>query len=196
MKFFSVIFCLLLSPGLVLAEAGDWLVRVGAHTVDPKSDNSDIVEVDAGTMATFNVTYFVNTHWAVELLAALPFEHDVNLVNGPEVAQVKHLPPTLSAQYHFRPGHSLRPYLGVGVNYTLFFQEDTRGPLDGTRLELEDSVGLAAQIGVDLDISDKWFVNAEVRWIDIGPKAKVDGTSLGRVEIDPFVYGINLGFRI
>ena len=90
----------------------------------------------------------------------------------------------------------MRPYIGAGLNYTLFFEEDTTGALAGSRLELEDSVGAAGQLGIDIDLNERWFLNAEVRWMDIDTKAKLNGISLGNVSIDPWLYGINLGVRL
>ncbi len=178
------------------AESSPWLLRVGAHNVAPKSDNHSIVEVDDATMLTFNLTRFLNEHWAVELLAAAPFKHDIDLVSGGKVAETKHLPPTLSAQYHFNPGGKIRPYVGAGINVTLFFEEDTTGVLAASDLSLDTSVGAAAQLGMDFDITEKLFVNAEVRYIQIETKAKLDSTSLGDVEIDPWVFGVSLGLRL
>ncbi len=192
----AITLCCALYTVPVHAERGDWQIRMGGSLVNPKSDNHGIVEVDSDTMLTFNATYFLTPNWAIELLAALPFTHDIDLVGGGRVAETKHLPPTLSAQYHFMPGGKVRPYVGAGINYTLFFEEDTTGALAGSSLKLEDSVGPAAQIGIDIDLSDRWFLNAEVRWMDIDTKAKLDGVSLGTVEIDPWLYGINLGFRL
>lgn len=186
---------LLLSPHAI-AEAGDWLFRFGGHYVDPKSDNHSVVEVEAATMVTFNGTYFITDRWALELLAALPYTHDIDLVGGGNVGETKHLPPTFSVQYHFMPTRNVRPYFGVGVNYTIFFEEDTTGALAGSRLSLEDSVGPSAQLGLDIDLNERWFLNAEIRWMDIDTKAKLNGTSLGTVSIDPWAYGLNLGFRL
>lgn len=177
------------------ADAGDWLWRVGAHSVRPKSDNHDVVNVDSATTLTFNATRLITPNWGVELLAALPFEHDINLNGGGKVASTKHLPPTLSVQYHFMPAGTVRPYAGLGLNYTLFFDEKTRGALAGTDLKLQDSFGLAAQLGVDVSIGNDWFVNVDARWLDIDAKAKVDGTSIGKVHIDPFAYGVSVGRR-
>ncbi|MGI9247704.1 MAG: OmpW/AlkL family protein, partial [Woeseiaceae bacterium] len=75
-------------------------------------------------------------------------------------------------------------------NYTLFFDEDTTGPLAGTSLDLDDSVGLAAQIGADFEVSEKMSVNFDVRWIDINTDAELDGAALEEVEIDPMVYSL------
>ncbi|MCR9259418.1 MAG: outer membrane beta-barrel protein [Pseudomonadaceae bacterium] len=173
------------------AEAGDFLVRVGASIVDPKSDNHPVVEVDSGSTLTFNGTYFMTDQWAVELLAALPFKHDIDAVGGGNIGETKHLPPTLSVQYHFMPDQPVRPYVGAGLNYTIFFEED----LDGADLSLDNSLGWAAQIGVDIDLTESMFLNADVRYIDIEADAKVNSTSIGTVEIDPWVYGIHVGFR-
>lgn len=192
---------LIFIAGLLLAwpasaEQSQWLVRAGAHNILPQSDNGDVVEVDNDTMVTFNVTYFATENWAVELLAALPFKHDIELIGGGKVADTKHLPPTLSVQYHFLPDRSIRPYVGAGVNYTIFFEEGTTGPLAGSRLSLDNSVGLALQMGVDFDINDRWFTNLDVRYIDIDTKAKLNGSSIGTVDIDPWLVGLNLGVRL
>lgn len=176
-------------------DQGDWLIRFGASNVDPKSDNSPIVSVDSAVSATFNFTYMMTDNWAVEVLAAYPFEHDISLVDGPEVGSTKHLPPTVSLQYHFMADSAFQPYLGVGVNYTMFFSEDTYGPLAGTDLSLDDSWGLAYDIGADFVLNDKWFLNVSFRYIDIETDASLDGAFLGKVEIDPWVYGAHVGFR-
>ena len=180
----------------VFAEQGDWLIRVGTHNVNPKSDNHSIVEVQDDTMLTFNFTYFFQHNWAVELLAAAPFEHDIELIGGGKVGSTKHLPPTLSVQYHFRPDTRVRPYFGVGLNVTEFFEEDTTGALAGAKLELDRSVGVAGQVGLDIDINDQWFVNMDVRYFDIETDADLNGASLGTVEIDPWAVGLSVGMRL
>lgn len=179
----------------VAFEPGDWLVRVGASNVDPRSNNSEIVSVDSAASLTFNFSYMMTDVWAVEVLAAYPFKHDISLVGGPKVGSTKQLPPTVSLQYHFRPTEKLQPYLGLGINYTNFFSEKTTGLLEGTNLSLGDSWGLAGQIGFDVIFNDNWFLNLDARYIGIESKAKLDGVSLGKVEIDPWVYGAHVGFR-
>lgn len=176
-------------------EPGDWLVRVGASYVNPASDNHDVVSVESATSATINFSYMMTDVWALEVLAAYPFKHDIELHDGSKVGSTKHLPPTVSLQYHFRPTEQFQPYVGVGINYTNFFSEKTQGALEGTDLSLGDSWGLAGQIGFDVMFNDDWFFNFDVRYIDIDTKAKLDGASLGKVEIDPWVFGAHIGYR-
>jgi outer membrane protein len=176
-------------------DAGDFIWRVGVHNVRPKSGNHDVVNVDTGASLTFNGTYMLASHFGVELLAAMPFAHDINLNGGGKVAETKHLPPTLSLQYHFNPNGSWRPYAGAGLNYTLFFHEKTVGALSGADLELDPSWGLAAQFGLDVDLGSDWFVNADARWFDIDSDASLNGASLGSVEIDPYAFGLSIGRR-
>lgn len=176
-------------------EEGDWLMRFGVSTVNPKSDNHPVVSAEDGTSLTFNFSYMMTRNWAVEVLAAYPFEHDVDLVGGPTVAQIKHLPPTVSLQYHFAPDAKFQPYIGAGLNYTTFFSESTEGPLAGTKLSLDDSFGLGYQVGADIILNEKWFLNLDARYLDIDSDATLDGVDLGTVEIDPYVYGIHLGFK-
>ena len=195
-------------------DAGDWIVRVGASNVDPDDPNGSLlgldVDVDDDTSVTFNGTYMWTKHVGIELLAALPFEHDIELQGVGKVGSTKHLPPTLSAQWHFLPDSRFQPYVGAGVNLTIFFDDEEDGALKdiGGTLSINDetSVGLGAQIGADIMFNERWFVNFDVRYLDIdteaevtlpegnpltGEAAKVDVT----VDIDPFVYGVHIGYR-
>lgn len=193
----AIVFAALTSSAVASAsEKGDWLFRIGAGMVEPKSDNGDVVEVDSGASLVFNGTYFFSPNWAFEVLAALPFSHDAKLVGGEKVAEVKHLPPTFSVQYHFDTAGAFNPYVGAGLNWTIFFDEETTGDLSGQDIKLDDSFGLAAQLGADFDISETMFVNFDVRWIDINSDAVVSPLGLVfETEIDPLVYSLTLGWK-
>jgi outer membrane protein len=181
----------ILSPAASAHEKGDWLLRVGVGHVDPKSSNGDIASVDSGSALVFNGTYFFTPNVGFEILAATPFSHDIKLASdGTKVGETKHLPPTFSLQYHFDTAGAFKPYVGAGLNYTLFFDEETQGPLDGTSLKLDDSFGLAAQLGTDIEVSETISLNFDVRWIDINTDAELDGAALEEVEIDPIVYSL------
>lgn len=182
------------------AETGDWIVKFGAHQVSPKSDNGRLaggaLKADVGSdwRPTVTLEYFLTPNWGLEVLAALPFEHEVRL-NGAKSADVKHLPPTVSVQYHFAPGAKVSPFVGVGLNYTRFFSIKEKGPLAGTNLDLSDSWGAAVHAGVDLNLDERWSLTADVRWINIETDAKVNGAKVGTVKIDPWIYGVAVGYR-
>ena len=182
------------SPALAM-DQGDWLMRFGVSNVDPKSNNHPAVSVDSATSLTLNFTYMMTDNWGVELLAAYPFEHDIYLVGGPKVGSTKHLPPTVSLQYHFLPASTFQPYAGLGVNYTTFFSEKLYGPLEGASLSLDSSWGWAGEVGADIMLNQKWFLNLNLRYIGIESDATVNGEPFGTVKIDPWVYGAHAGFR-
>lgn len=191
-------------------EAGTWLVRGGISNINPKSENLALggeftgafLEVDDAWGITFNGSYFISSHFAVELLLALPYSHDID-VKTPDgslrIGKTKQLPPTLSAQYHFALNGPVQPYLGVGLNLTRFFSEEltdeAKSLLEADSLGLDSSTGLAWQAGVDWDITDQLLVNLDVRLIDIDTDARIDGVRLGTVEIDPVVIGLNVGWK-
>lgn len=183
----------LATPALA-QQAGDWTFSVGAHVVAPKSGNGSLaggaLDADVGNdwRPTITAEYFLTDKWGIEILASLPFEHDIEL-NGVRAGSTKHLPPTVSLQYHFRNAGKVTPFLGAGVNYTLFFSEDTTGPLAGTELELDGSWGLAAHAGLDFAIADNKWIRVDARYIDIDTDVKVNGAGVGTVNIDPMVYG-------
>ncbi len=176
-------------------SAGDWTLGFGLHQVDPKSDNGALaggtlplaIDSDAKPSVTFE--YFVKDNLGVEVLGALPFKHDIAVKGVGKVGETKHLPPTITLQYHFNSAGKVSPLLGVGINYTTFFSEDTTGVLAGSKLKLDDSFGLAAHAGLDFKVSEKASVRVDVRWADIDTDVKVDGAKLGTANIDPLVYG-------
>jgi outer membrane protein len=176
-------------------QQGDWIARAGLSVTDPDSTGlsvpPDVISADSATSATFTGAYMLSDNLAVELLASWPFEHDIEL-NGAKIASTKHLPPTLSLQWHQPVGNAgFIPYAGVGINYTIFFDDN----ISGADLSLDNSVGLAWQIGADWLFDDNWLLNFDLRYIDIETDAKIDGAKLGTVKIDPWIYGVNVGYR-
>ena len=157
--------------------------------MNPKSDNGTLAgaaaTIDDGTALSLTLEYFFRDNWGVELLAASPFSHDVKL-NGAFAAKAKQLPPTLSVNYHFPTQGKIKPFLGLGLNYTTFFEEETAL---GT-LELDDSFGIAVNAGADYQISDRGALRFNVRWMDIDTDATLNGAGIGTAEIDPVVVNV------
>ncbi len=216
------------ATGVMAEGAGSYKVRVGITNVDPKSDNGIIAtgafptalagvpaDVQDDTTLTFNGVYMVTDNIGVELLAALPFDHDIDVPDVGTIGSAKQLPPTLSAQYYFNNNSAFTPYVGVGLNYTHFFSEKLTsggagtirdllvgGPFDGAvaeDIELDASFGVAYQIGVDYDIDEKWLINLDLRKIDIDTDVDlvtdVATVGIGEVNIDPTVISLNVGYK-
>lgn len=199
MKFRLVPLALALALGGVAApafaqQAGEWTMSFGAHQVNPKSDNGSLVnnsldvEVGSNVRPTVTAEYFVRDNLGIEVLASWPFEHDINIKGLGNVGSTKHLPPTVSLQYHFGNG-TVKPFVGAGVNFTTFFSEDTTGALAGSDLSLGNSFGLAAHAGLDFEVSERGSIRIDARWIDIDTDVELDGADIGTVNIDPLVYG-------
>lgn len=192
----------LMAPSAAFAhQAGDILVRAGAATVAPHSSGDDVsgtghLDPNSNTQLGLTFSYMLTDNWGVELLAATPFSHSVSTRDLGEVAKIKHLPPTLMGQYYFGNAQSkVRPYVGAGVNYTFFFDEEGRNALDGDDVKLDDSWGLAAQAGLDMKVTDRLFVNASAWVIDID--TDVTSKALGQTyqtSIDPVVLMFGLGY--
>ncbi len=204
-------------------QAGDIIVRAGAITVDPQESSSDIwvgalgtdvagtkATLDSDTQLGLNFAYMLTNNIGIELLAATPFSHDVGVKGMPggfaglngKLGSLKHLPPTLSVVYYpLDASSAFQPYVGAGINYTWFFDTKLSSEAEGkgfSGLDMKDSWGLAAQVGMDYMLTDNIMLNAQVRYIDIdttgttnifGDKVKVD------VDVDPFVYMVGLGYK-
>ncbi len=185
-------------------EKGDWIVRAGAGMVAPQGtaytdpvDPDFSVKVDDGTSVTLTGVYMFSPNLGLEVLAAVPFNHDITVM-GVKIGETDQLPPTFSLQYHFMPDGKFQPYAGIGLNYTLFSSTKLAVPVPGISLDLDDSFGVATQLGADIMLSEKWLVNFDLRWISIESDATItDGVDVEtfKVKLDPLVYSINLGFK-
>ncbi|ENT7210482.1 outer membrane protein OmpW, partial [Vibrio parahaemolyticus] len=198
----------LVSPSVFAHKQGDFVLRVGAASVVPNDSSDKILgsqeelKVDSNTQLGLTFGYMFTDNISLELLAATPFSHDISTdLVGSDIADTKHLPPTLMVQYYFgEPQSKFRPYVGAGLNYTIFFDEgfNSTGKAAGlSDLKLDDSFGLAANVGVDYMINDQWFLNASAWYANIeteatykagGAKQKTD------VKINPWVFMISGGY--
>ncbi len=209
-----------LASGSALAyQQGDMVLRGGAAMVDPDASSTPLaingvevdgtsVDVDDNTQLGITFTYMLSDNVGIGVLAATPFSHTVSakgvLASDLDVLDVKHLPPTVSVQYFPMASDSkFQPYLGIGLNYTVFFDEkltsDFKDVLGDGSAKLKDSFGLAFELGCDYELSDNLVLNAAIWSIDIdtdatikldaGPKITTD------VDIDPLVYMVGVGYK-
>lgn len=221
-------------------EAGDLVGRLGVVTVDPDSSSGNLksdavgeidgaqVSVDSNTQLGITLTYMITDQFAVGVLGATPFKHDIKgdgaLSGAGKLGETKHLPPTVTLQYFPMPsGSKFQPYVGVGVNYTNFFDEKTTntltntydavahanlgtpvGTIDRTKLSLDDSWGLAAELGMDYAVTENVGINAAVWWADIDTDATINAyaaddsfvdQSTIDVSIDPWVYMVGVSYK-
>jgi len=188
-----------------------WQVRLRGIVVTP--DASATIEAIGGTVdistafvPELDFTYFFTENWAAELILATT-KHDVNTVSSTigegvttniDLGEVWLLPPTLTVQYHFTGG-ALKPYLGTGINYTIFYGEDEGSVADA--VDYDNSVGFALQGGLDYDLNDQWFLNVDVKKIFLQTDVTVNATTaLGAtvgadVDINPLIIGFGFGYR-
>ena len=226
-------FLLPVSSQSYAADYDKWKIRLRGIAIAPDDDSGQIivnnttsqgsgVEVDAAFVPEFDLTYMITPHWGIEAIAGIA-NHDVNIDGTPNAGSTLTavgatdglklfdtwvLPPTVTLQYHFLPESKIRPYVGVGVNYTAFLADNATSQLEAAvggpvKVSTENSWGYAFQAGVDYDIDDKWFLNADVKYIDISTAAKLGvngGVNAGTVlnvdvDVDPWVFGVGVGYR-
>lgn len=179
--------------------AQEWFVRAGATYVDPSSDNGDLAglpaNISSDTQIGITFGYHLNPNVAFELLAATPFSHSVSLQGLGKVANFKQLPPTLNVQYYFMPEAKVSPYIGAGFNYTMVYDVDAVGALAGQNLEIGDSWGMDAQLGLRFNFSNNWDMTLDARYIGIDAGVKLNGVDIGTAEVNPMVYSLLVGKR-
>lgn len=188
---------------------GDLLVRLrGVGVVPNEGSKVGIIGGDVTLSNTFipelDFTYFFTDHIAAELILGTT-KHDVGVVNSAagnvDLGSVWLLPPTLTAQYHFYTSSEkvFKPYIGAGLNYTLFYNAKSGAVAD---VSYDNALGYAAQIGFDLMISDKFFINVDAKRLFLSTDVTVDASNLApglsipaEVDIDPWLLGFGIGMK-
>ncbi|KQP02956.1 OmpW family protein [Pseudorhodoferax sp. Leaf265] len=182
------------APAIAQSTAtGPWQVRVRA--VHLNSDNGDStglgLSINNKTIPEVDISYFFTPNIAAELVLTIPQKHDLRS-NGTTIGTLRHLPPTLTAQYHFNPTGSVRPYVGAGINYTRFSSVHLPAGVGIDR----SSFGGALQLGVDIPLPYKNLVlNFDIKKVWLGTDVKVAGTKVGQFDVDPVLFGVGLGWR-
>jgi outer membrane protein len=182
-----------LSSGAALAQQaeGPWMVR--ARVVNLDSANKDStplgLTVNDKTIPEVDITYFFNKNIAAELILTVPQKHTLR-AGGAAIGTLKHLPPTLTVQYHFDLG-SFKPYVGAGLNYTRFSSVHLPAGVSIDR----NSFGPALQAGVDIPLSKNLYLNFDVKKVYIKTDVAAGGAKLGTFKVDPVLVGVGLGYR-
>jgi len=202
---------------------GKWRVRLrGVAVIPQESAAIGVIGGDADISNSFipelDFTYFFNRHFAAELILGTT-RHKVSTVSSDlsaigagtanvDLGKVWLLPPTLTLQYHY-PAGKFNPYVGAGINYTIFYSAD-QGPVVKD-IEYKNKFAFAAQAGFDIDISKKVFVNADLKKIFLSTTATVDASNLtpsaspqlapvlqnieADVKIKPWLLGVGIGYK-
>lgn len=192
----------LLALGLAsnaIAQESPWQVRVRAVHLDTANKSEPVGGVGAAntitvsnkTIPELDISYFFTPHIAAELVLTVPQKHRVYL-NGADIGSFKHLPPTLTLQYHFMPHSTISPYVGAGVNYTRI--SNVRLANGAVTLE-NDSVGFALQAGVDYKLDKNWSLNFDVKKVQIRSDVYQNGARISQVKVDPLLVGVGVGYR-
>ncbi len=181
------------------AEAGDLLVRLRVIGVVPVEDDSlSIAGLDADLKDAFvpeiDFTYFFTPNIAAELILATT-PHDAKTFGAANVdlGRVWLLPPTLTVQYHFTGFELVKPYVGAGVNYTIFYGVDNGA---AGSVDYEDSFGVAFQAGIDVKLTEHFWFNVDVKKLILSTDVTVRGPNVtGEVDINPWIVGAGFGYR-
>lgn len=172
---------------------------LGYASVQPKSGNGTLAgafkaDIDNDAEPVLTLGYRFDGNWSAEAwLPLTKFKHDVRL-DGARSARIKHMPLLLTAQYRFLPGNSVQPFVGAGYGWVDVTGERTTGPIAGTHLDVKRNDGITAQLGVDFFATDNLFVRAEARYFDWTSKVTLNGADIGKVKVDPWIYGVSIGY--
>jgi outer membrane protein len=179
-------------PMLAQAQTTPWMVRVHALNLDSANKDGTGLDLTVNNklFPEVDISYFFTPNIAAELVLTYPQKHTVK-AGGTEIGSVKHLPPTLSAQYHFTDMGAFKPYVGAGLNYTHFSNVDLPA---GVTIK-KNSYGLAVGAGFDYEIQKNIYFNVDVKKVQIATTVSAGGTELGKFKVDPLLVGVGIGWR-
>jgi outer membrane protein len=174
---------------------GPWLIRLRGLWMSPTNGNDPEislgkVEADDKLFPEVDFTYFFAPNIAAELVLTYPQKHDITL-GGTKVGSIKQIPPTLLLQYHFMPTAEFRPYVGAGLNYTKFSDEQLPAgvTIDGS------SFGPAIQGGFDYKLAPQWFLNVDLKYVWISTDTNDPVGKILTLDIDPWLFSVGIGYR-
>lgn len=208
----------LLAGSTMAHEAGSAIFRVGGVFVNANSSSETKtpvkvnLDVNDNAQVGLTATYMLTDNIGVELLGATPFSHKISAsvpLTGDvikNVVKVKHLPPSLYAQYYFLDKDAgARPYLGVGLNYTRFFGAKSLNPAVTNLKVKRHSFGPVVNAGIDIKLSDNVSLNTALWYTRIKTNAKFTTTGIGGqntvlnhsvdIKLDPIVYFAGLSYK-
>ena len=177
---------------------GPWLVRVRAVNLDSANKDSTGLDLSVNNkvIPELDISYFFTPNIAAELILTYPQKHDLR-AGGVDIGSLKHLPPTLLAQYHFTNFGGFKPYVGVGINYTNFssvnFDPAVQAALNPSIKR--NSWGAALQVGFDIPLTKQLSLNFDVKKVYIKTDVSAAGAKLGTFKVDPVLVGVGLGWR-
>ncbi len=198
-------------PAAAAAEAADvealgpWQIRLRALGVITRDsghvngiDGSDLSYSDT-VVPELDISYYFTDNIAAELILGTTYANidaagSIDALG--KVGKTWLLPPTLTLQYHFTDFGAFKPYVGAGVNYTLFYNQSGKGAFSD--LDVENEFGAALQVGFDYMVDEHWGVNFDVKKLFLEPEWKVnlDGAPLsGKAKLDPWLIGTGITYR-
>lgn len=185
-----------LSAAMPLAQAqdtGSFIVRARAvHLDSANKDSTGLgLTINNKTIPEVDISYFLTPNLAAELILTYPQKQKV-YSKGTQIGTFKHLPPTLSLQYHVTGMSGFRPYVGLGVNYTNITAVSILNGAVGLK---HNSYGLAAQVGADIPLGGGWLVNLDAKKVQIGTKVYLSGADQGKFKVDPLLLAVGVGKR-
>ncbi|RKE83695.1 OmpW family protein [Rhizobium sp. AG855] len=181
-----------------------WQVRVRGLGVIT-NDSGSVDQIGGSDLSYSNtvipeldISYYLTDNIAAELILGTTYAnvYGEGTIGGlGKIGKTWVLPPTLTLQYHFTDFGAFKPYVGAGVNYTMFYKQsgDTASALD-----VKDSFGAALQIGADYMINDHWGVNFDVKKLFLRPdfETTIGGTTYtGKAKLDPWLVGAGVTYR-
>jgi outer membrane protein len=176
-----------------------WLVRLRGVHLDSANGGSTNPNLDLSInnrwIPEVDISYFFTPEWAAELVLTYPQEQTLRSA-GTKIGSFKHLPPSLTVQYHLTGLGAFQPYLGVGVNYTRISDVRWESSVSGLDPKLDrSSVGWAFQIGTDYEITKNTYLNFDVKKVRLATGVRLGGSNIGSLDIDPVLIGVGVGWR-
>lgn len=180
-------------------QDGKWQVRVRAlhlNSSNGGSTNPDLnLSVNDKWMPELDISYYFTPNFAAELILTYPQKHDIRAA-GDKIGSLKHLPPTLLAQYHFTNFGAFKPYVGAGINYTRFSSVKWEPAVQPQNPSVKkNSWGGALQVGFDYALDKNWSINFDVKKVYIDTDVSLGGNKIGNFKVDPVLVGVGVGYR-
>ena len=205
------------ASGASAQSAGQFTAKFGLNELTPKVVSGDIsapalpgtkADVESDIQPVLIFAYGLTDNISLEAALGTPYKHKIvgagSIAGTGELGSVEALPPTVFAQYRFfAPTATFRPYIGIGATYAYFMKARGSGKLtaltnpggDPTTFEIDNKFTYTGQIGVAMNLSERWFADVTVNKSKLRTDVHFSTGQTQHMKLDPVAVVLALGYK-
>ncbi len=153
------------------------------------------LHVNVVNTPSLDVSYFLDDEIAIQFLPGL-VQHEAKLTNttrgDKDLGNIWAIAPTFLLQYHYEVTESVKPYVGVGMSYVTYIEDDD------VDIDYDSTFAAVIQAGIDVAVDEEkhWWLNMDAKKAFAGTQStSAQGRVRGDITTNPLILGAGVGYK-